>query len=114
MQPDPKALPRRGKRMVLEEMSVRCSICHGLRDVTRLFPRRLSSSLLLSKAKVMSELYARIARACGAPLLEEIWSPNCHERFDASLENATRTFASVTHESRELPRVKEPVPGRLR
>lgn len=91
----------------------------------------------------MSELYARIARACGTPLLEEIWSSaaqkrgfrtpfrpcfggfrmafgrrplgfggaNCHERFDASLENATRVFASVTHDSRELPRPKEPVPG---
>ena len=31
------------------------------------------------------------------------WGPNCHERFDASLENATRLFTSVAHDNQERP-----------
>lgn len=55
-----------------------------------------------NQAKVMSEVYARIAKDCGTPLLQDVWRPNCHERFDASLENATRLFTSVAHDNQEL------------
>jgi len=50
------------------------------------------------EAQLMSELYARIAQKCGKPLLDEVAGPNSHERFDASLENATRVFEAIVTE----------------
>ncbi|CAE7795807.1 SIRT3, partial [Symbiodinium necroappetens] len=70
------------------------------------------------EAQLMSELYARIAQKCGKPLLDEVAGPNSHERFDASLENATRVFdAIVTEELAQqdatLSKDVQPIPWRF-
>lgn len=70
-------------------------------------PLRAARPQSPSEAKLMSELYARIALECGKPLLKDVWGANCHERFDASLENATRVFASVAHDTQDLLRMHE-------
>ena len=49
----------------------------------------------------MSEVYARIAKECGMPLLADVWGSNSHERFDATLENANRVFTSVAHDHQD-------------
>eukprot|EP00434_Breviolum_minutum_P015337 symbB.v1.2.013516.t1/scaffold795.1/size259473/8 len=70
-------------------------------------PLRAARPQRPQEAKVMSEVYARIAKECGKPLLEDVWRPTSHERFDASLENATRVFASVAHDIQDLFRIHE-------
>jgi len=70
-------------------------------------PLRAARPQRPQEAKVMSEIYARIAQECGKPLLEDVWRPTSHERFDASLENATRVFASVAHDIQDLFRIHE-------
>ncbi|CAJ1409128.1 unnamed protein product [Effrenium voratum] len=65
-------------------------------------PLRAARPQSSKEASLMSEIYARIARDCGRPLLDDVWRAalslgraNCHERFDASLENATRVFETI-------------------
>eukprot|EP00931_Biecheleriopsis_adriatica_P060934 TRINITY_DN36610_c0_g2_i1.p1 TRINITY_DN36610_c0_g2~~TRINITY_DN36610_c0_g2_i1.p1 ORF type:complete len:717 (-),score=146.00 TRINITY_DN36610_c0_g2_i1:57-2207(-) len=50
------------------------------------------------EAQAMSEIYARIALACGSWLLEQISGNNSHELFDSTLEHAQRLFDAATCE----------------